>query len=314
MFDSIWSDVKKEFSYGNMINRLIIVNVAVFILINLVRLVLYFAGGGTVPPFYNQFLYFFSISSDWWHDLTHPWAVFTHMFLHEDLFHILFNMLFLYWFGRIVGDLIGDERILPLYILGGLAGCVVYFISANIMPFGASGNSYALGASAAVLAIVAASGMLAPDYIMHWLFIGAVKLKYIVAALIFLDIVFLGRDTNTGGHFAHIGGAVFGLFFVLQLREGNDLAAPVNRFFDKIKGLFSGTKNQKTAKRKGPRMAYKNKSKTVKNRRTKGNAASDSNLNHQEQVDAILEKIKRSGYESLSAEEKEYLFNASKKK
>jgi len=314
MFDSIWSDVKKEFSYGNMINRIIIVNVAVFVLVNLVRLVLYFAGSGTVPPFYSQFLYFFAVSSDWWHDLTHPWTLFTHMFLHEDLFHILFNMLFLYWFGKIVGDLIGDERVLPLYILGGLAGFVAYFVAANIIPFGGSGNHYALGASAAVLAIVAASGMLAPDYLMHWLFIGAVKLKYVVAALIFLDIALLGRDANTGGHFAHLGGALFGLFFVLRLREGTDLSVPVNRLFDTIRGLFSGDKKAKSSTKKGPRMAYKNKSKTV-NKRTKGNAASDSdNLDHQEQVDAILEKIKRSGYESLSAEEKEYLFNASKKK
>jgi len=314
MFDSIWKDVKKEFSYGNMITRIIIVNVALFMVLNLVKLMLFFASGGVLPEFYETFRNFFLVSSDWRHNLTHPWAIFTSMFLHEGVFHILFNMLFLYWFGRIVGDFIGDQRVLPLYLLGGLAGVAAYFISANIMPFGALGGRYALGASAAVMAIVVASGMIAPDYVMRLLFLGDIKLKYIVTALIFIDMISLANNANTGGHFAHLGGALFGVFFIFRLREGKDLAVPVNRLLDKIYNLFNGQKTKTPPKtRKGPRMAYKNVSKTRK--RSKGNAATDTHdLSHQEQVDAILDKIKRSGYESLSAAEKEYLFNASKKK
>ncbi len=212
MVDSILNDVKKEFSHGNMITRIIIVNVALFMLLNLVKLLLYFASGGVLPEAYDTFRNFFLISSDWQHTLTHPWSLITSMFMHEGVFHILFNMLFLYWFGKIVGDLIGDEKILPIYLLGGLAGMVAYFLSANIMPFGELGGRYALGASAAVMAIVVASGMIAPNYIMHLLFLGAVKLKYIVTALVFIDMISLANNVNTGGHFAHLGGALFGLF------------------------------------------------------------------------------------------------------
>ena len=313
MFDSIWQDVKKEFSYGNMITRIIIVNVAFFVVLNLVKMVLYFSNGGNLPEFYETFRNFFLVSSDWRHTLSHPWSLITSMFLHEGVFHILFNMLFLYWFGKIVGDLIGDARVLPLYILGGLAGVAAYFITANIMPFGELGGRYALGASAAVMAIVVASGMLAPDYVMHLLLLGPVKLKYIVTALVFIDMISLANNNNTGGHFAHLGGALFGLFFVLRLREGQDLAVPVNRLLAKISSLFNGTPAPPKA-RKGPRMAYKNTAAPKRTRNAKGSAASDTHdLSHQERVDSILEKIKRSGYESLSAEEKEYLFNASKK-
>lgn len=311
MVNSILDDVKKEFSHGNMITRIIIVNVALFMLLNLVRLLLYFASGGVLPEAYDTFRNFFLISSDWQHTLTHPWSIFTSMFLHEGVFHILFNMLFLYWFGKIVGDLIGDEKILPLYLLGGLAGMVAYFVSANIMPFGDGIGRYALGASAAVMAIVVASGMIAPNYIMHLLFLGAVKLKYIVTALVFIDMISLANNNNTGGHFAHLGGALFGLFYIMRLREGNDLAVPVNNIIDKIRNFFKGTPQKKT-KRKGPRMVYKNTSKA--NKRARGNAASDSPLqSHQERIDSILEKIKQSGMESLSEEEKDFLFNASKK-
>lgn len=313
MFDSIWKDVKKEFSYGNMITRIIIVNVAFFVLLNLVKMVLYFSNGGLMPEFYETFRNFFLVSSDWRHTLSHPWSLITSMFLHEGVFHILFNMLFLYWFGKIVGDLIGDARILPLYILGGLAGVAAYFVSANIMPFGELGGRFALGASAAVMAIVVASGMLAPNYIMHLLFLGPIKLKYIVTALVFIDMISLANNVNTGGHFAHLGGAIFGVFFVLRLREGKDLSVPVNRILTKISTLFRGTQPPPKA-RKGPRMAYKNTTAPRKARKVKGNAVSDPHdLSHQEQVDSILEKIKKSGYESLTAEEKEYLFNASKK-
>ena len=312
MVDSILNDVKKEFSHGNMITRIIIVNVALFMLLNLVKLLLYFASGGVLPEAYDTFRNFFLISSDWQHTLTHPWSLITSMFMHEGVFHILFNMLFLYWFGKIVGDLIGDEKILPIYLLGGLAGMVAYFLSANIMPFGELGGRYALGASAAVMAIVVASGMIAPNYIMHLLFLGAVKLKYIVTALVFIDMISLANNVNTGGHFAHLGGALFGLFYILRLREGNDLAVPVNNLIDKIRNFFKGTPQKKT-NRKGPRMVYKNTS-TKARKRAKGSAASDSPLqSHQERIDSILEKIKQSGMESLSEEEKDFLFNASKK-
>jgi membrane associated rhomboid family serine protease len=313
MLQSIWDDAKRELNRGNMITRLIIINVAVFVVINLVNLVLFIGNGATPSSLYQDILHFFCMSSDWKFFLTHPWGLFTSMFLHEGFWHLLWNMLFLYWFGRIVGDFIGDQRILPLYLLGGIAGAVLFFISANLLPYGAGGR-FALGASAGVMAIVVAAGTISPDYVMRLLLLGDVKLKYIVAVLVFLDLILIPQGGNTGGHFAHLGGAFFGWLFVAQLRNGNDFSEPVNNVLDSIRNffirLFSGER-----KRKRPKVVYRNPNRPKRSGR--GNAASDSGSKeggaYQEKLDAILEKIKKSGYDSLTSEEKEFLFNASKK-
>jgi len=314
MFESIWNDVKREFSYGNMVTRIIIFNVVVFIAINILKLVLFISNGGQLPEVYHTILHFFCMSSDWQFFLTHPWGLITSMFLHEGFWHILWNMLFLYWFGRIVGDFIGNQRILPIYLLGGIAGGILYFASANLLPNLPMG-SFALGASAGVMAIVVAAGAISPDYIMRLLFIGDVKLKYIVAVLVFLDLIVIPDGGNTGGHIAHLGGAFFGWFFVFQLRNGSDWSRPVNTIIDSISNFFKGLFSGERPRRK-PKVAYRNpdRPKSRPKRSSKGEAASDSNSKaHQEKLDDILDKIKESGYESLTAEEKEFLFNASKK-
>ena len=316
MLQSIWDDVKRELDKGNMITRLIIINTAVFVAINLLNLILFIVNGGTPSPLYRTIVHFFCMSSDWVFFLTHPWGLITSMFMHEGFWHILWNMLFLYWFGRIVGDFIGDQRILPLYLLGGITGGMLFFISANLLPYGA-GGSFALGASAGVMAIVVAAGTISPDYIMRLLFLGDVKLKYIVAVLVFLDLVLIPQGGNTGGHFAHLGGALFGYLFVAQLRSGNDMSRPVNNVLENIQSFF-GRLFAGQGSRKGPKVVYRKPGKKGSRRSAKGNAASDRDPRRsnaqQERVDEILDKIKQSGYDSLSAEEKEFLFNASKKK
>jgi len=295
-----------------MVTRIIIVNLAVFVFINVVKILLYLSNGGFTPEFYFTFRNFFCISSDWQHNLSHPWGIITSMFLHEGFWHILWNMLFLYWFGRIVGDFIGNQRVLPLYLLGGICGGIIYFFSANLLPFGGGGIGYALGASAAVMAIVVASGVISPDYIMRLLFLGDVKLKYIVAVLVFLDLIGVAGNYNTGGHFAHLGGAFFGWLFVYQLRNGNDWSVPVNKLLHNISSFFQNLFSNKSNR---PKVIYKNPNLKKKwHQRSSGHSVSDKeNTSHQEKLDAILEKIKQSGYESLTAEEKEFLFDASKK-
>lgn len=303
MFKSLWEDAKREYHRGNMVTRLVMINVAVFVFVNLLKIFLRaWSGFGTSGP--DDTLHFLMISSDMWHNFTHPWVFITSMFLHEGFFHILFNMLFLYWFGRIVGDLIGDRHILPLYLLGGLVGGITFIASANLLGYGGGSVHFALGASGAVMAIVVASAVIAPDYMMHLILIGAVRLKYIVLVLVFLDMIAVANMTNTGGHFAHLGGALFGYLFVTQLRNGADWSSPINNFFDKIGAFFGNIGN-----RKGPRVVYRNKNKSKR-----PHASSDSDLMpHQEKLDSILEKIKHSGYDSLTTEEKEFLFKASKK-
>ncbi len=311
MFQSIIDDIKREYSYGNMVTRIVITNVVVFIAINMVWIIARLSHTWQTPEWYNSILHSFMVSSDWFHNLTHPWAFFTHMYMHEGFWHLLWNMLILYWFGRIVGDLIGNQRILPIYLISGFAGGVIFALTAKWLPVAAAGPIYALGASAAVMGMVVAAGVLAPNYIMRLLLIGDVKLKYIVAGLVFMDLIGMAGNVNTGGYIAHLGGSLFGWLFVLQLSNGTDWALPVNRLLDGIQSVFQ-TLFSRTRKR--PKVVYKAQGgdkKQPKARQTRGNAQSDGN--DQEKIDRILDKIKESGYDSLSAEEKSFLFNASKK-
>lgn len=325
MVTSIWEDVKREFRSGNMITRLIIVNVAVFVVINLVKIgfSISSAGESTASNGFSDFLHLFCMSSDGWFVLTHPWVPITSMFLHEGFWHILWNMLFLFWFGKIVGGFIGDHHVLPLYLLSGIAGGIAFYLS-DVLIYGET--NFALGASGAVNGIILASAVIAPDYIMRLLFIGDVKLKYIVAVLIFFDLIGIADNINTGGHFAHLGGALFGWFYIFQLRSGGvDMSKPVNNvvtafqtFFQNIFGIFTGKKSKLRVDYKNPQATQSQPSRssrrTMGSFRSRGNAKTDTeDLSHQEKLDAILDKIKKSGYESLSAEEKDFLFNASKK-
>lgn len=296
MFSSIWYDIKRQFNYGNTLTRIILINIAVFVAVNIFRFIMFPIEGGSPPPTYEKLIEFLSISSDWLHNLTHPWVFITHAFLHEGLWHIFWNMILLYWFGRIVGDLLGDKRILPIYLLGALAGGLIFFIFANLSSPWNFGH-YALGASAAVMAMLMVAGKSAPEYSLSLLFIGSVKLKFIVAAFIFIDVIALSWNNNSGGSFAHLGGAFMGYMIAAQLQQGNDLTAPVNRWIASISKLF-GKFSAPQAPR--PKMAYKNaeaKKRYAGRFNQKGNQASDTHdLSHQEKLDAILDKIKKSGY------------------
>ncbi|MCB0704380.1 MAG: rhomboid family intramembrane serine protease [Saprospiraceae bacterium] len=308
MFSSIWEDIKRQYSYGNMVTRLIIVNLIVVLIFGvLLRVILTISAGEANPASFTSVVKFFSLSSDIVFNITHPWVFITSMFLHIGFLHFLFNMLFLYFFGRIVSDLLGNQRILPLYLLGGLAGGLAYLLTANFV-FGSPG--YAFGASAAVMAIVMAAGVTAPDYRLHLILLGPVKLMYIVGVLLLIDIVGVANMDNTGGRIAHLGGAFFGWLFVYQLRQGNDWSGWVNRLLDRLSEFFN---NLITGRRK-PKVVYRNPEAGAQRRtkRPKGRAASDPE-SHQAKLDAILDKIKQSGYDSLTTEEKEFLFNASKK-
>lgn len=293
MIQSLVEDLKREFRMGNMVTRLIIINVAAFAGINLLRLILWLSHAGQTPPFYYQFRRYLTLSSDIWFDLTHPWVFLTSIFLHEGLWHLLWNMLFLYWFGRIVGDLIGNHRILPLYLLGGLFAGLIFIVSTQFFSYG-GGEVYALGASGAVMAIVLCSGVIAPEYRIHLLLIGQVSLKYVVAVLIFIDLISLSNNINTGGHFAHLGGAFFGYLFVVLLREGYDLSIPVNKLVNSLESLFT--------RRKKPRIVH----------RQFGPKSPPPATDPQKKLDAILEKIKNKGIDALSAEERSFLENQSR--
>lgn len=290
-----------------MVTRLAIINFGIFVAVNLVKLTLWMANSGHgIPEYFDDGLYFFCMPGQWQTALFHPWGFFTSMFLHEDFWHVVNNVIFLYLFGTIAGDLIGNRRVFPIYLLGGLVGNVLFLISDFWMHYPVP---FALGASGAVMALAGAVLILAPDYRVMLLLLGQVKLKYIVLVMLLLDMVGIAHNSNSGGHIAHLGGFAMGVFFVYRLRDGKDIAVPINRLLDQIMGLFSRAKRSPAAPKRRPQPAMK-----ATFGGAKGNSASDTNdLSFQEKLDAILDKIKQQGYENLTAEEKDFLYEASKK-
>lgn len=292
---SITNDIKHQFSYGNMVMKLIFVNVGVFLFFGVFNLGSFLFQNSSL---YNLLLSKVEMPASLSTLLYQPWSVFTYMFLHTAFFHVLFNMLWFYWFGEIFVLYLGDKKILPLYILGGLAGAVIYLLAYNLLPvFKPQADiSMMLGASASIFAIVFAAATIAPDYEIRLMFLGSVKIKYIAVVSLLLDIINIPYG-NAGGYIAHIGGALSGYLYIKSLQGGFDFTSPFNKLFIAVANLFKPKSSIK--------VTYKSETqKTEKTSRTKG---------EQQKVDDILDKIARSGYDSLTKEEKDFLFNFSKK-
>lgn len=284
MLKSIINDIKTAFDTGSMLTKLIIINVGVYVVTAIL--------GALLPEIYTFYILpYLALPGDPATLLYRPWTLITHMFLHQGFWHMAMNMLILYWFGNIAGDLLGDRRILPVYILGGLTGALFYLASYQLMPMI---GGFALGASAATLAIVFTAVITAPDYSMHLILLGPVKIKYIGITILFFDIIGTSGTSNTGGHVAHLGGTLFGILFVYFLRKGTDLTS-----------IFNFNKFKKT-KRTKLKISYK--ADILQERKNK-----PAKENIVLRVDEILDKINQKGYESLTEEEKEILYRASKK-
>lgn len=312
MLNSIWDDIRQQFRFGNRVTQIVLVNVAVFIVFMVLALVTRGIPGAT-DGVYNEVEQFFSLSNDWLHNLTHPWSLFTYSFLHAGLGHVFWNMLLFYWFGRIVGDLIGNERILPLYFWGAVAGGLLFWASAALLPYGADATRYIVGASASVMATIVAAAVIAPEYVIRLLIIGEVRLKYIALAIILIDVFAFGTDGNTGGHFAHLGGMIMGYVFVAQLRQGNDLAAPVNRVTGSVQRFFGSLGRKPAARPAATRSSAARRGKSGAPARSRRPATQET-LDREERLDTILAKIKAKGIKSLSAEERDFLSLASRER
>lgn len=311
MFKSIYKDIEYYIRTGNSLDKIIIVNVAVYILFFFIFLGFRIYNASVDPAdaiALTSVSKYMALNADIVFDLKHPWVFISHMFFHERFFHILFNMLILYFLGRITGDLLGDMRVFPLYIMAGLASATAYLIATNLagIPYG-----MALGASGAIMGIVAAAGMVAPDYEVHLILLGRVKLKYIVLVFILIDLFMVaGGGSNWGGRIGHLGGAAFGLTYIYLIREkGVDLARPIVDLVDRLQNSSKSKKAKESFKAK---VVY-NKAGIRKPVKKQYSGNIDSDVDLQERVDRILEKIKAQGYDKLTAEEKETLFIASKK-
>lgn len=298
MFRSILEDIKMQYRSGHWITRLIMLNIGIWAVMALIKS---FTPAGST--FYTTLVEYLAIPGDPLKLLFRPWTIVTHMFIHDGFWHVAMNMLYLYFFGRVVGDLIGDRHILPVYFAGGLAGALAYVVAYQFMP-GYIGL-YALGASAAVSALVLASGLLAPDYEMRLILIGSVRLKFIVLAVLIFYLIGLG-GTNRGGHIAHLAGMAMGWYFVYQMGRDRDITARFHGLFDWLSRLMGGSSAAPTSRRGNMKVSYKSPEFAAKS-----SAPAPDEL--QEQVDLILEKIKATGYDSLSKTEKDILYKASKK-
>ena len=288
-----------------MLTRLIFANVGVFTAIMTLRLL---TKTGALDASWVAGV--FGLATTW--DLPilmhRPWSVFTHMFVHVDLWHLVINMAWLYWMGRLFMAQFGARRLLSTYCVGGLAGFVLYALAANASPAFQSGT-FAFGASAAVMAIMAATATAQPNYTVRLLLLGAVPLKYLAIGWVLLDYFALGNGTNAGGNIAHLGGAVFGYLMIKQGQAGRDWVGWFERLLDAVMGLVQGgsipTPRRKTRFRK------------VKDTRST-RVKTDEEFNREkreraDRMDAILDKVSKHGYDNLTADEKEFLFRQSNK-
>lgn len=303
----MWEQLKYRFQTGNTVIKLLFVNAAVFLLINLIGIIAFMGGfdwytsGGGVPQlFITEYL---SANSDIILNLKRPWTFITYMFTHEDLWHIVINMLIFFYIGEIFRNLLGEQRILPLYILGGLAGLFLYLIAYNVLPVFSGGRVPIIGASASVMAIMLATATYVPNYPIRLMLIGSVPLKYIAGFYVLVDLLALRGSSNMGGHIAHLGGALYGFIYARQLTKGTDLAKYYHLVVNSISGLF----------KRQPKVRVVHKDKKGQSK-PKGSASTSKQqgADKQARVDAILDKISKSGYENLTKEEKDFLFNASK--
>lgn len=288
MANFIVEDIKKIFSGKEQIlSQIIVVNVLVFIVFNIIESAFSF-------PISKWFL----LPGNLLGLITKPHTIITYMFLHAGFFHILFNMIWLYWMGRLLVEYIGAKKFSAIYFLGGIAGGLAFVLLSNLTSGlgGFSGAIGLVGASGAVLAVVAAAGTLLPEFTINLLFIGNVRLKYVAVGAVILTSI-LDFNVNTGGKIAHLGGALFGFLYIKSLQKGNDLGVYFYKIVDLLKSIFK-------PRPKKMKVTYTNQNQT-----TPRKTASKAN---QAVIDKILDKISKSGYDSLTKEEKEILFKMSK--
>ena len=292
----IWDDIKMTFHKGSNLIRLIYINIAVFILITLIAIIGFLL---TNPLVSEKAIDLLAVPSALKVLITRPWTLITYMFLHKDIWHILFNMLWLYWFGTIFLQYLDPRKLVSVYLLGGISGALVYILSFNVFPAfaGLVNESVAIGASASVMAVVIAIAAYVPDYTVNLLLLGRVKIKYMALA-IFVLTSFMDFSVNSGGKLAHIGGAVFGYFYTLNIRQGRDIGKSINRIIDFIVTQFRPRKKMKVTYKKPSNEYEYNALKTE----------------HQARINTILDKISKGGYDSLTKEEKETLFRESQKR
>lgn len=281
-----------KFKKSSIVIKIIAINVVVFLSIHLIAF------------FFNLLPYqltkWLVLPDDLNSFILQPWTLFSYSFIHFGLWHLLFNMLWLNWFGAYVLNLFSAKRLLTIYLLGGFFGGLLFLISYNVLPVFTSNNvnTHLIGASGAIMAIIAFIGTYTPNTSFRF-FMVTIKLWQIALFLFLFDIVRLPSSGNEGGLLAHIGGAIFGYYYAIQLAKGKDIGKWFEDALDGLANLF------KPRSKKPFRKVHRTK-------QSSSSKKAVSKSDHQKKIDAILDKIGKSGYDSLTKAEKDFLFKAGK--
>ena len=296
---SFADDIKSPFRTGNSVGQLIVINVSVFLVLVVFQFILTISG---FPPevgasIFQGVVRWIALPMHFHEMLYKPWTFFTYMFVHYSLWHIFGNMLMLFVFGKIFQDYASSKRVFAVYIYGALIGALLALITYQFIPTFKlhAPADFMVGASAGVMAIVLAAATLVPDYVLHLILIGPVRLKLIALFVVVLDLIGVTYYDNAGGHLSHLGGALFGYVFVAQMKKGKDLSSGFNNLIFRLKKIFN----------------RRSKIKVVHKRSVSDEEYNMKRKIRQEEIDEILDKISSSGDESLTKKEKEILFKAS---
>jgi len=293
MNNNVLNDLKvKVFQSGNPSFLYIGINTLIYVVVALINVPFFLSGNGGLA--YDTFIReYFAFPADIISQPLHFYTILTYQFFHDGFFHVLFNMLWLYWMGRIFLDFLKPRQFHFVYLIGGVLGAILFAIAFNVFPvFRNATDATVIGSSAAVMAIVVATATLVPNFSISLLLFGEVKLKYLALAYVVLDLIG-STSANAGGSFAHLGGALFGFVYIKALQSGTDWSA-----------IF----------KKRPKLRVVNNKQQSSRKDDAGRPASRKNEGYvdQREIDEILDKISKTGYDKLSKEEKETLFKASK--
>lgn len=288
-------EIITSFKSGNTLTKLIYINLGVFLIVGLVNvaLLLFNINRGWI----DQSL---ALSSQFSVLIRNPWTLFTYMFLHYQFIHLIINILTLYWFGKIFLEYYSQRDLVGLYIFGGLLGGLLYFIAYATLPLFQNQYASLCGASAAIMAIIVACAYTDPERSIRLVLFGNVKVKWLAVFAIVVSLLNVASE-NAGGNISHLGGALGGFFYVFALRKGKNLTSGINKAIDSIVNLFK--------RNKAPKMKV-----TYNQRPMTDQEYNYAKRQESEQIDIILDKIKKSGYDSLSKEERDKLFTASRRK
>ncbi len=299
---SIADELRASFKKGSILTKLIYINAGLFIPLWFIDL------------FFPDLILWLAVPVSFGELLFRPWTLITYMFVHVSFLHMLFNVLWLFWFGKLFMQFMHGKQLLAVYLLGGIFGGLIHLIANTFLPVAAP----AIGASAAVMAIVLAVATFKPDYQLYLMFVGPVKIKYLAMIAVALDLMGTASNLRAGmgdgvAHFAHLGGALYGLWFGYEMKKGKDITRQFNNFLDSLATIFTSSKADR--KRSKMKVVSKNTNKRTRKRQRPGRDAQDVDWEYNEkkfaeeaELNRILEKISQDGYSALTEREKKFLF------